>query len=89
MSLQPLFTIGCMALPDDGVAPPAHGTLLCSEADNADDEALDVVFGGDPGVITFVIVLPQLEPRAAVAVFAAAPVPPRVADPADHPPRRA
>jgi hypothetical protein len=54
-----------------------------------DDDALDLVFAGDPVVFTAVIVLPHLEPRAAVAEAAPAPVPPRAADPADHPPRLA
>jgi len=54
-----------------------------------DDDALDLVFAGDPVVMTRAIVLPHLESRAAVAEHVPAPVPLRVADTADHPPRLA
>ena len=54
-----------------------------------DDDALDLVFAGDPMVMTGAIVLPLLEPRACVAEHVSEPIPPRVADAADHPPRLA
>ncbi len=87
VALQPLFVLGCAALPDDGVAPPARGTILFSQTDFDDDDALDVIFGEDPVVIAGVVALPIPQPRADVLDLAPAPVPPRVADAADHPPR--
>lgn len=54
-----------------------------------DDDALDLVFAGDPVVMTGAIVLPHLEPRADVAEHVLALIPPRVDDAADHPPRLA
>ena len=89
VALQPLFGLACVALDDDGVAPPASGTALFSQTDSDDDDALEVVFGGDPVVIADAIALPLLEPRADVADPTPAHIPPRVAHAADHPPRRA
>ena len=56
---------------------------------NDGDEALDFGFGDDPIEIAGGVVLPLLEPRADVVEPPPANVPPRVADPADHPPRLA
>lgn len=89
MTLQPLFALGCIAMDDDGVAPPARGTALFSHSASDDDEALEVIFGGDPGVVAGAIALPLLELRAGVAGPAPAHILPRFAAAADHPPRPA
>lgn len=87
MALQPLFALACMALHEDGYAPPASDTALFAQTDSDDDDALDVVFGGDPVVIAGIFTMPLLEPRACVAAPDPASVPASVPDPADHPPR--
>lgn len=89
VTVQPLFALGCIALPDDGVAPPAAGTALFSATDNDDDNALDIVFGGDPVVFSHTLALPLPEPRTDLARPSASHLLPRVPDTADHPPRLA
>ena len=81
--LQPIFAFGSIALP----APQATTTMSADSDD--DDDAFDVVSGGDPVVMAGAIALPLPEPRADVAEPAPQQLPPRIADPADHPPRLA
>jgi len=83
LAVQPLLAFASLAL------PVAHTVTTIDNCEDDDDNALDLVFGGDPVVMVASIVLPHLEPRAAVAEAASVAVPPRVADPADHPPRLA
>jgi hypothetical protein len=89
LTLLPLFACACMLLDGDGMAPPASGTALFSASANDDDDALDVVFGDDPGVVCNPLALPAPELNAVVRPLASQSVLPRIEDPADHPPRRA
>jgi len=82
LAAQPLLAVASIAL-------PVTHTVTTIDNCQDDDDALDLVFGGDPVVMVATIALPHLEPRAGVAEAAPAPVPPRVPDPADHPPRLA
>jgi hypothetical protein len=82
LAVQPLLAFASIAL-------PVTHTVTTFDSCEDDDDALDLVLGGDPVVMTGAIALPVLEPRAGVADPAPTQIPPRVADPADHPPRPA
>lgn len=81
LALQPLCVFASMALP---VAPAA----TTMSADDSDGDDFDLICGGDAIVIAGVA-LPLPEPYTDVANPAPAQIPPRAADPADHPPRPA
>jgi hypothetical protein len=78
-----------MSLDHDGMAPPPHGTALFSASTSADDEALEIVFGGNPGIFASAVALPTPQPNAILPPPDPPRVLPNVSDSADHPPRRA